>query len=96
MNRWSNKAELENRKFFFHAHNIDSGDMRMRMTSSGYGIKKLFRNKYRIKKTKECLFMCVFFYAKLKINRGRVFFFKITKVLSALVIYYRILFRYYL
>jgi hypothetical protein len=30
--RWSNKAELENRTFFVPAHNSESGDMRMRMT----------------------------------------------------------------
>jgi hypothetical protein len=37
-NRWSNKAELENRTLFAHAHNSDSGVMRTRMTLSGYGI----------------------------------------------------------
>ncbi len=28
-NRWSNKAELEDRTFFVTAHNSESGDMRM-------------------------------------------------------------------
>ncbi len=38
-NRWSNKAELENRKFFVYAHNCDSGVIcvRKRMALIGYG-----------------------------------------------------------
>ena len=43
--RWSNKAELENRTFFVHAHNVDSEDMHMRVTSSGYGTYFLFGKK---------------------------------------------------
>jgi len=35
--RWSNKAELENRTFFVPAHNSESGDMRMYYTLIVYG-----------------------------------------------------------
>jgi hypothetical protein len=40
--RWSNKAELENRTFCVPAHNSDSGNMRMRMTLIVYGSKNSF------------------------------------------------------
>ena len=36
-NRWSNKAELENRTFFVYAYNWDTGAIRTRMTLIGYG-----------------------------------------------------------